>query len=295
MAVASTINRETCKVCGVCGEVCPNKIIRKENKNEIVFRADRIHLCFKCGQCMAVCPTKSISINGLSYSRDFTELPQGNSYEDAFINMIMTRRAIRNFKDKPVPRELLEKIVKAITYAPPGFPPIKTEIVVVQDTKAIRQALPHMIEVYDFLINAMDNPEMREFIKTNVGDEKYKTLVNHVVPLMKIRMPDLKAGVEDTIIRNAPALIIFHADKDTENYRQDIYIALTYGFLAAHSLGLGGSAMDLIPPAIERNKELRKLFGIPDNNEVVASMILGFPKYKYQRAIKRELKSVTWI
>ena len=112
---------------------------------------------------------------------------------------------------------------------------------------------------------------------------------------MKIRLPDLKAGVEDTITRNAPAMIIFHADKEAENYREDIYIALTYGFLAAHSLGLGGSAMDLIPPPIERNKELRKMFSIPDNNEVVGSMIVGFPKYKYRRAIKRELKSVTWI
>jgi hypothetical protein len=34
---------------------------------------------------------------------------------------------------------------------------------------------------------------------------------------------------------------------------------------------------------------------IPDSNVVVASMILGYPKYRYQRGIKRELRSVTWI
>jgi hypothetical protein len=53
--------------------------------------------------------------------------------------------------------------------------------------------------------------------------------------------------------------------------------------------------MDLIPPAIQNNQELRKMFSIPDNNNVVASMILGYPKYRYQRGIKRELKSVAWI
>jgi hypothetical protein len=59
--------------------------------------------------------------------------------------------------------------------------------------------------------------------------------------------------------------------------------------------GLGGSAMDLIPPAIQNNQGLRQLFSIPARNNVVASMILGYPKYRYQRGIKRELKSVSWI
>jgi len=53
--------------------------------------------------------------------------------------------------------------------------------------------------------------------------------------------------------------------------------------------------MGIIPPAVERNRELRKLFSISEGNEVLSSMILGYPKYRYQRAIKRELKSVTWI
>jgi nitroreductase len=244
---------------------------------------------------MSICPTESIHVEGLSYNKDFVALPESDSFERNFFNMIASRRAVRNFKGQPVPRELLEKIVQAVALAPPGFPPIKTEIVVVQDTTLIRKALPHMIEVYDFLVKAMANPMMRFFIKRRVGREKFNLLVHHVVPLMKSRLPELKMGVEDTITREAPAMILFHANRNSENYKEDIYIALTYGFLAAHALGLGGSAMDIIPPPIERNKELRKMFLIPDTNEVVASMILGYPKYRYKRAIKRELKSVKWI
>jgi nitroreductase len=112
---------------------------------------------------------------------------------------------------------------------------------------------------------------------------------------MESRLPELKQGAEDTITRYAPAMIIFHAHRDAENYETDINIALTYGFLAAHALGLGGTAIDLIPPAIQNSPELRKLFSIPDNNVPVAAMILGYPKYRYQRGIKRELKSVTWV
>ncbi len=289
------INHETCKVCGLCGEVCPNKIMKKDKTHKIFFRQDRMPLCMKCGQCMAVCPTESILIEGLSYSRDFFELPEDSFLEHSFFDLIATRRAIRNFKDKPVPKELLEKVVQAISFAPPGFTPIKTEILVVQDTGIIRKALPYMIEVYDSLVKAMSNPVGRLFVKGKVGREKFKIIVNHVVPLLKSRLPELKTGVEDTITRYAPAMIIFHVNRSEEFNESDIYIALTYGFLAAHALGLGGSAMDIIPPAIEKSQQLRKLFSIPENNKVVASMILGYPKFSYQRGIKRELKSVKWI
>ncbi len=253
--------------------------MKKDGEAGIVFRPDRLFLCIQCGQCMAICPSQSIVVDGLAYSQDFFALTAGPVAEMPFLEMIKTRRAIRVFKEQPVPRELLEKVVQAITFAPPGFTPIKTEVVVVQDTAVIRQALPEMIKVYDGLIVAMSNPVARVIIRRKIGNAKFKTVVKHVVPLMKSRLPELKQGTEDTITRYAPAMIVFHAHRDAENYEADICIALTYGFLAAHALGLGGSAMDLIPPAIQNSPVLRKLFSIPDSNVVVGSMILGYPKY----------------
>ena len=289
------INWETCTLCGLCEEICPIRIMKKNNEAGISLRLDRLPLCIKCGQCMAVCPFQSINVDGLSYEKDFITLPTGYAADMPFLDMIKTRRAIRAFKEQSVPKELLEKVVEAISFAPPSFTPLKTEIVVVQDTAVIRKALPAMINLYDGLVKAMGHPVGRFVVRRKNGDEKFKVLEHHVVPLMKSRLPELKQGVEDTITRYAPAMIIFHAHRDAENCETDISIALTYGFLAAHALGLGGSPIDLIPPAIQKVPELRKLFSIPDNNVPVAAMILGYPKYRYQRGIKRELKSVTWV
>ena len=266
-----TINAKSCKKCSFCVEVCPNKIIKKDVAGKIVFDENRVHLCMGCGQCMAVCPTSSVNINGLTYGLDFRDLPKKALSPESFFDIMVSRRAVRNYKDKPVPKNLLEKIAEAIAMAPPSFPPLKTEIVIVQDTAIIRKSLPYMIELYDGLLKAIENPIARFVIKQKIGREKFLTVMNHIVPLMKYNLPALKNGTVDTITRNAQAMIIFHANKNTENYKQDIYISLTYGFLAAHALGLGACPMDIIPPAIERNKELRKLFCIPDSNEVVAS------------------------
>lgn len=287
-------DRDKCTKCGACKEICPAGVIAEE-ENGMCFREGRLHLCIKCGHCMSVCPTASAYAGGFSYEKDLFTLPDIKIDERDFINLITTRRAVRNFKDTPVPKELLEKIVEAISYAPPGFTPVKTEIIVVHDPAVIKKALPYMVDLYEFLLKKMKNPIVRLFIKKDVGKKKFKQMQTHMIPLMTARLPALKNGTEDTITRNAPAMILFHSDKNEEDLKEDLIIAATYCMLAAHSMGLGGSIMALIPPAINKKEELRKLFGIPDQHEVLTSVILGYPKYKYKRGIKRVLKNVKWI
>jgi ferredoxin len=36
------IDEKSCKKCGLCSEVCPNKIIEKDNSGQLSFRQDRI-------------------------------------------------------------------------------------------------------------------------------------------------------------------------------------------------------------------------------------------------------------
>ncbi len=289
------IDQGTCTGCGLCGEVCPNRAMRKDAAGRMSLRQDRVELCVRCGQCMAICPSESILVEGLDYDSDFFDLAETPGRGHPFFELIATRRAVRSYEDRPVPRVLLEKVVEAIAFAPPSFPPIKTEIVVVQDPAVMRKSLPYMIAMYDRLVRAMDQPVARVFIRRQVGRETFHSLESHVVPAMRSRLPELKAGAEDTITRGAPAMILFHADRRAENYETDLHIALTYGFLAAHTVGLGATAIDLIPPTIERSQELRNMLSIPDGNRVVAAMILGFPRVRYRRGIRRELKGVQWI
>jgi len=195
MQTKHSVDLSTCKKCRICAAICPAAIIQADDAAR--FLPERENLCIRCGQCMAACPTCSISVEGLSYDKDFFELPQWNdSWQAAFSGLISTRRSIRNFKDTPVPRELLEKIVEAISFAPPGFTPLTVELSVVNNRELIRRAVPIMADMYDGLIKLADNPDNHAMFKTMVGEETYETLTGHVLPSKDCRRRSPSGGEE---------------------------------------------------------------------------------------------------
>lgn len=289
------INNETCNKCGFCAAICPARAIDWEKDLYPQSNRQRAKICLECGQCMAVCRSQSIQINNLSYEQDFVELLPDKLEYPAFLNFLAARRSIRNFKNRPVPADILQKIVDAIAQAPMGFPPHKTALTIIQNRSTIEKMIPLMLKFYEDMLKWMKNPLMRYFIKKDAGPEEYATIKGHLIPILELRIPSMKKGGADEITRGAPAMLLFHAHRLSENHTEDGFIAMTYGLLAAHSLGLGATAISLIPPPINRTPELRAIVGMPDDHEVVTAIILGYPQYRYQRGIKRELASVKWL
>lgn len=293
------IDPELCNGCGLCVAICPNHIPQRVSLgaggDQIVMRRERLSTCIQCGHCLAICPEEAVRIDGLSYDEQIFDLPPACLDFATFWNFAAARRSIRVFRDRPVPRDVLEQLLDIITFAPMGFPPHKVEVSVVQTREAIEQALPIIVTQYENLARWIDNPVARLMIRRRAGREAFDALRGHVLPSLEHRLPDMKAGLVDTITRGAPAMLLFHAHRQAESHTDDALIALTYGLLAAHALGLGATALSLVTPVVERTPELRALFSIPPENEVVACMVLGYPKHRFKRGIRRELAAVHWV
>ncbi|MCJ7688124.1 MAG: nitroreductase family protein [Clostridiaceae bacterium] len=289
----SNINQEICTKCKLCIEVCPCNILGTNETAEVYFKPERKSICLNCGQCMAVCGSKAITVNGLSYANDFIDLPENNIDYNKFVDFLANRRSIRNFKDKPIPNHIIDKILDSISYAPYGAEPNKMNITVVNDRKKIESVLPHLEKFLDNIVKWIENPVVYYMIKRRNDPEKFNTLINHLYPMAKLGNYKLEFG--DRITRNAPALIIFHAKRDAESHTDNSLIYATYTMLAAHSIGLGATMIGIVPNAINKVKEVRDIFLIPDENEAVMSVIIGYPKFKYKRTIKRKNKNIQWI
>ena len=284
------INPETCSKCGNCVEVCPALVLKK-SENKIEFKDVFLHLCLGCGQCMAVCNTKSVFAKGLKYEKDFFEFSDSND----FFSIVEHRRSVRRFKPKPVSKEEIEKILFAVSQASHGDSHHHVEVTVINNREKIMEALPLMSAFFDKLGGWLHNPIMRTMIKLKKGQHTLNTLNNHLLPRIEKGIYKEYSYEYDGITRGAHTLLIFHAHKDSEEHKEDSHIFVTFAALAAQALGLGATIIGLVPAALNKSKKLKKIFQIPENHDVVVSLIVGYPKYKYKRGIKRELKKVNWV
>jgi len=285
------INTDTCTRCGICAEVCPALILGKDNKNIVRFKEGKSYLCLGCGQCMAVCTTKSVFAGELKYEKDFFEF----SGDSDFFSLLEHRRSVRRFKPAPLKKEEIEKILYAVSLAPHGDSHHHVEVTVVNSRDTIMDALPLMSEFYDKLEKWLHNPLMSRIIRKKAGKDALNTLKNHLLPRIEDGIYRNISFDYDGITRGAHTLLIFHAHKYSEEHKEDSYIFVTYASLAAQAIGIGSTIVGLVPAALNKSPELKKKFNIPEDHESVISLILGYPKYKYRRGIKRELKNINWL
>lgn len=284
------VDREICNGDGLCVEVCPHRALQLVDEIATTVES-RAEFCIDCGQCVAVCPTGAIRLQSMP-NEDFERLQRPSLDFDQFHQFLRTRRSVRIFKEKRVAREDIDKILLAAATAPMGMPPHTTEVVVIDEVDELSFLLETLVNHYDGLIKSFSNPIGRMLIRLGTGPETYGELRDHVVEVATYANEDYRRDGTDRYTYSAPALMIFHASRWGASYKENGHLVCHHAMLAALSLGLGSTIIGMIPPVVERSKELRERYGIPKDNRVLTSLILGHPKYRYRQGIRRDLAGV---
>ncbi len=287
------VDQNKCIQCKLCIEVCPVNMLGVDESGQVNFIAERESLCIECGQCMAVCSTDAVKIGKYTYAENFYRLPKDQADAQSFMDLLATRRSVRNYRSKSVSQELIQQALDSLDYAPYGAEPDKVHITVIHDRQIIEQALPPMEAFLDDIVKWIENPIASFMIKRKKGLELFNTIKNHLYPMAKLENYKLKYG--DRITRGAPAMIIFHADPGAEEHTNNAMIYATYVMLALHALKLGAAMNGIVSAAINKLPEVKELFQIPESDEAVIALILGHPKYKYTKAVQRGGKTVHWV
>jgi ferredoxin len=284
------VDSDTCKGDGLCVDVCPHGVI--ELVDEIAATVDdQAETCIRCGQCVAVCPTEALRLQTIP-EEDFKRIKRPSFDFEQFHEFLRTRRSVRMFKDKEVTREDIDKILTAAATAPMGFPPHTTEVLVIDETKELNFLLEYLVNHYDGLLKAFSSPIGRMFIRLSTGAETYGMLRNHIVESATKANEKYRRDKTDRYMYGAPVVMIFHANRWTTSYAENGHLVCHHAMLAALSLGLGTTIIGMIPPVLERSGELRSRYGIPRDNRVLTSLILGHPRYRYRQGIRRDLAGV---
>jgi len=286
------VDVETCLGDGICAEVCPENVLElvDEKAGTVMERAQA---CIGCGQCVAVCPTESLTMPQLE-AGGFRTLGKRPFGYDEFYQFLRSRRSVRTFKDRPVEREIVDKILQAASTAPMGFPPHTTEVVVIDSPAEREYLVAELVAHYDSMIKAFSNPLGRAMVRINAGAETYGVLKNHIIETATFSNQLYRRDGVDRYTYDAPVVMIFHADRWGISYEENAHLVCHHAMLAAVSLGLGTTIIGMIPPVVERSADLRARYGIPKSHRVLTSLILGYPKFRYRRGIGRDLAGVAF-
>ena len=286
------IDLETCMGDGICAEVCPENALEIVNEKAVTVE-DRAGFCISCGQCVAVCPTESLQMPRTEMG-DFSRLKPAPFGFDEFHEFLRRRRSVRVFKNRPVDRETIDKILQASATAPMGLPPHTTEVVVIDSPEERDFLLTELVRHYDSMIKAFSNPVGRAVVRLSAGAENFNMLEKHIIETARFANELYRRDGTDRYMYHAPALMIFHGSRWGMSCEESAHLVCHHAMLAAVALGLGTTIIGMIPPIVERSKDLRARYGIPKDHRVLTSLILGYPKYRYRQGIRRDLAGVTY-
>ena len=99
---------------------------------------------------------------------------------------------------------------------------------------------------------------------------------------------------EDRLTRNAPCLIVSHADTRIFSGPSAGMISMAHLELAAHAAGLGTCWAGIFARAAMAHAPLMEALELPEHHAVIYAMMLGTPRYTYRRIPLRNKPSVHW-
>lgn len=289
-----SIDAEKCNGCGLCVEVCSDYNIEMKDGKAVVTEGKAVFGCIGCGHCMAVCTTGAIQVNGRFISPgDLFPLPDKSEMPtyDSLLKLFQHRRSIREFRDKPVEQELIDKILAAASTAPMGIPPSDVNVLVLSGKDKVLQLSKDYCEYLESL-KWMVSPLGLIFMRLFYGKENGDMLRDFIKPLINTYTGSMKKG-ENMVMYDAPLALYFYGSPYTDP--ADPIIACTYAMHAAESLGLGTCMLGAIHPFVQSGraaKKFREKQGIRYKSREGLFLIIGYPRVKYQHGIRRTFANV---
>ena len=162
------------------------------------------------------------------------------------INTIKTRRSVRFYEDKPIPKDMLNTIIRCGTLAPSGFNSQPWRFVVVQSDQVKAKLRSLALPAYkEWLVDAPDAIKERQ------------------------------SQINDPVYYNAPVIIFVIGKGMTTDY--DCPMACENMMLTARSLGIGSIwvCFGMMPT---KTPEIQQVFEIQEDEKVYGPILLGYPK-----------------
>lgn len=289
-SVTTSIDPNSCIGCGLCVEVCPAKTLTMQDGKAVVTGI----YSMGCGHCEAVCPVNAIRVESLEHPFDLSSiavdnrwLPHGEYDTAQLVRLMRSRRSCRNYTDRVVDRKLLEDLVRIGTTAPSGTNSQLWTFSILGSRQEIVVLGEHIARFFGKLNRMAEKFWLRLLSKFFAGDRLGKYYSRYYETVREGLLLWNQEG-KDTLFHGATAVILVGGKKAANSPMEDGLLASQNIMLAAHGIGLGSCMIGFAVEAIKRDRNIRQLLNIPDDESIFAVIALGYPAEQYESAVLRK-------
>ncbi|HSO63225.1 MAG TPA: nitroreductase family protein [Desulfobacterales bacterium] len=290
-AVTTVIDRDKCIGCGECVRVCPSQTLEMQDGKAVVTGARSL----ACGHCVAVCPVEAVRVEALdphsfrfhTFACRTDWMPWGACDAGELVRLMASRRSCRNFTGEPVPRPVLEDLVKIGSTAPSGTNSQGWTFTTLAGRAAVIK-LGNAVGAFFKRINRMaENPLLRHGLRL-IGRPELAGYYRDYHQSVAEGLADWEERGRDRLLHGAPAVIIVGSLPGGSCPAEDALLATQNILLAAHALGLGTCLIGFAVSAMQKDGRIKDLLKIPREETVHAVIALGHPAVAYQRLTGRK-------
>jgi nitroreductase len=205
--------------------------------------------------------------------------------------LLLSRRSVRDFADREVERELVNRILEAAATAPMGLPPSDVRVLVFAGhtaVRAVRDDLFAKFRTWKWLSTRWGAAMTRPFVSA-AESEVMRGFVGDVIRTYEQKEQE---GV-DWFFYGAPLAMYFHASPYADP--ADPVVAATYAMIAGHSLGLGTTMLGFPGIIMGRSPDLKRKYGVDKEAAAGLMVIFGHPALRYQRCLRRRFGEVRFV
>jgi nitroreductase len=185
---------------------------------------------------------------------------------------LRSRRSVRQFKDKPVEKATLQRLIETARYAPTASNTQLVEWLVIDDPQRLHAIAA---QVVDWMRALLQDPKAT------------------VMPYYPVIVKAWDAGF-DSVLRSAPCLVTAMAPGPAPVRMIDLTLALSYLELAAPQYGLGTCWAGLLQGAMLANSSLKQAVGIPQDYPFHFPLMIGYSNVRYFRLPERQPPKIHW-
>ena len=267
------VNGDKCNHCGLCVAECPLYIIEMREPEALPSPIEGGEaMCMNCGHCVAVCPPAALRLETMNPEECIPVRKEMLPSSEQVEHFLKSRRSVRVYKEEPVLRETLAKLIDIARYAPSGHNSQTVQWLVIEDPKEVKR------------LTGLAADWMRRTIKEAPRLAEILRLDNV--------LSTWDSGI-DILMRGAPHVIMTHTNKDS-GIRGDCRIALTYLELAAYSLGLGACWAGFFEIAAASYPPMIEALELPEGNQCFGAVMIGYPEHRLCRIPLRNNPSIIW-